>query len=142
MFSWGLNSAKNRLYCTHPSSPDYCPNSPLQRCVCLNTPGQITCFADVLSENRNEHADIKRNNEEIKRSPARNRVIKRGYANISSIDNTLQLSSQLYDQTKSYPKELQKEVPLEGILEQLRKKLAGRGLRGIICFANEFKVLY
>ncbi len=64
---------------------------------------------------------------------------KRGIANISSIDNTLELSAKLYNQIRSAKKE-QSKITIESVLGTFRNKLAARGVRGFMGIWRQFKV--
>lgn len=64
---------------------------------------------------------------------------KRGYANKSSIDNTLNLGAKLYNQMAAVKR--QKEgIPTEAILDQLKRKISARGPKGIIGLLKQFRV--
>ena len=65
---------------------------------------------------------------------------KKGIANIASIDNTLELGARLYNQMQSAKQAQTRTVPVESVYESLRKKLAGRGTRGLIGLAKQFQV--
>jgi hypothetical protein len=71
----------------------------------------------------------------VTRSPG-----KKGVANISSIDNTLELGAKLYNQMQSAKQAQSRTVPVESVFESLKKKLAGRGARGLIGLAKQFQV--
>jgi hypothetical protein len=67
---------------------------------------------------------------------------KKGYANVPSADNTLPLSSKLYDKLQYEKKEEVKKSTVDSIFENLRKKLSSRGVRGLIGLAKQFKVMF
>jgi len=64
---------------------------------------------------------------------------KKGISNASSIENPLSLTSKLYNQIKSVKKE-PVQTSVSSIIPTLRKKLASRGIRGIIGLSKQFKV--
>ncbi len=65
---------------------------------------------------------------------------KKAIANASSIDNTLQLGAQLYNQMQATRQEQGKPASLDQALESFRKKLASRGTRGILGMGRQFRV--
>lgn len=66
---------------------------------------------------------------------------KKGKANLSSIDNPLELNSKLFNQLQSEKKQEEKKVTINSVLENLRRKLTRRGARGLIGLAKQFRVL-
>lgn len=72
--------------------------------------------------------------EPYKRSP------RKGANNSSSADNTLNLGSQLYNRLAAEKQEAKKAPGLDQACELFRKKLLGRGARGIIGIGRQFRV--
>ena len=66
--------------------------------------------------------------------------VRRGAANISSIDNTLQLGAKLYNKVQGNKREQIKSPSIANVLEDIRRDLLKRGIRKILGLLREFKV--
>eukprot|EP00826_Nyctotherus_ovalis_P022548 TRINITY_DN1745_c0_g2_i11.p1 TRINITY_DN1745_c0_g2~~TRINITY_DN1745_c0_g2_i11.p1 ORF type:complete len:214 (-),score=76.74 TRINITY_DN1745_c0_g2_i11:20-661(-) len=70
--------------------------------------------------------------EEIKAVPYEKPQAKRGAANVSSIDNTLNLGAKLYNQLQISKKEQPKSAPIAAIMDIIRESVEKKGVRGVL----------
>jgi Ca2+-binding EF-hand superfamily protein len=78
--------------------------------------------------------------EEIKAIPMPH--IRRGVANVSSIDNTLNLGAKLYNEMQYHKKQQLKSAPITSIMDFIREKVIKGGVEEVFGLFRDLKVIY
>lgn len=79
--------------------------------------------------------------EEVKAAAYERPQAKRGAANVSSIDNTLNLGAKLYNQLQISKKEQPKSAHITAIMDTIRENVVKKGLKGVLGMFRELTVI-
>jgi len=104
-------------------------------------------FADIVINSwkpieKHIEKSTKSTYEETKAIPYSMPHVRRGVANISSIDNVLNLGAKLYNEMQHHKKEQLKSAPIKAIMDSIRQKVSKGGVEEVLGLFRNLKVVY